>query len=984
MKSQLQIPFLLTCLLFAALGPVISYAQILPKDSLKQSILTDSPPLSDSLLLGDLLLSSDSLALIDTIPPSLDSLALVGKSDSLLLSDSLTLNDSTLLGLDSLALAGRMDSLGRPIAPPIVVPMSADSLDAKVDYSANDSMHYDIKNERIYLYGEASVQYNTMNLTADYIIFDWAKNTVYAEGLPDSLGRTGGNPEFKDGDQSFKAKKMRYNFETRKGIIYDVTSQQGNDMYVLSSKAKFISPEPGLDSTAFKESDDVVYSSNSIFTTCNHPNPHFGIRSRKQKVVPNKLVIVGPSNLEIASIPTPLWLPFGFFPISKGKRTGLIFPRDYEFSETWGFGLRDVGWFFPLGEYFNLQLTGEIYTRGTWGIKAFSRYDRRYRYSGDLTVAFSNRRSEFANGLPRKDRSWSFRWSHRQAPTAHPTNNFSVSANIQTNNFQSLTQNDFQSVSQNQLNSTFTFSKNFPGTPFRLSVFASHNQNTQTRDMRITLPTIDLQMNRIYPFKRKIPSGPERWYEKLSLQYTMNAQNQFVTTDTTLFSSETLENAKNAIRHTVNSDVAFNLFKHFNLSPRVDYAEIWHFKTLRRVFDPTPVIDTAFIVSPDGLDTIPDLTDTTSFGTVTDIFDTGFRALRLFNASLGLNTNIFGVREFQKGFIRGIRHTIKPSISANFTPDYTSERLGYFEEVQTDSRFDELTTYSIFDQGLYDRPSSSGLVAALSYTINNIFEAKYFSKKDSTINKFRLFDNIVLSGNHNFAADSLQWSEVRLRGNTRIFKKLTNLQFNAAFDPYAVEFTDSGTKRRINTFYKETNGKYLRFDRAMLTISTGMSISQIRDLFTKEESGAQGGQAGEGEKPPPGNATKPLRGGGDEALLDLFENFRISHNFSLEANRLEGRDTIFVRAHTIRLSGRIKLTEKWNINVGNISYDFNSKRLVYPDLGFSRDLHCWEMGMSWRPERGTYNFYIRVKPGTLDFLEIPYKKNNQDALNRFR
>ncbi|NUO03292.1 MAG: LPS-assembly protein LptD, partial [Saprospiraceae bacterium] len=269
--------------------------------------------------------------------------------------------------------------------------LSKDSLDAPVEYDARDSMIYDIAGQKVHLFGNASVKYQTITLEAAHIIFDWKTNIVTAGGLPDSLGNLAGFPKFTEAENEFNAKRMEYNFRTRKGIIYDVTSQQ-DDIVVHAARSKFVGTAPSTDTT--RQRNDIIYSEDAIFTTCTHPEPHFGIRSSRQKVIPNKLVVVGPSNLEIMNVPTPLWLPFGFFPINKGRRTGLLFPRDYEFSPALGFGIKEIGWFFPLGDNFNLSVTGNIYLKGTWGINAQSQYRKRYKYSGSFNLGFDSRRTE--------------------------------------------------------------------------------------------------------------------------------------------------------------------------------------------------------------------------------------------------------------------------------------------------------------------------------------------------------------------------------------------------------------------------------------------------------------------------------------------------------------------------------------------------------------------------------------------------------------
>jgi LptD protein len=840
---------------------------------------------------------------------------------------------------------------------------SKDSLDAPITYDSQDSMILDIKNKKVHLYGKAVVTYTSLELTADYIIFDWGNNIVEAVGLPDSVGNISGNPVFKESDQTFNAKRIRYNFKTKKGLVYEATTQE-KDVYVLGKVGKMHSKDESKGQT-----DDYIFSENAIFTTCDHPDPHFGIRSQKQKVIPNKVVVVGPSNLEVGGVPTPLWLPFAFFPLKKGERTGLIFPRDYEFSDAWGFGLRNVGWYFPINDYLDLTVSGDIYTRGSWGLKLNSKYRKNYKFSGSLTLGFSDRRSE-ERGVPISNKSYTLQWSHTQDPKAHPLNRFSGSVNIQSNNYQSLNLNDFNSKYQNTLTSNINYTRLFPDKPFRFTASMSHSQNTQTRKVDIKLPTADFQLTRIYPFKRKAGTGKDKWFEKISLQYTANAQNRISATDTTLFSQQTLDDMQFGIKHTANTNASFQVLKFFNITPAINYKEIWYFDHVQKELDPSLVVDTTWVViDPDFPDSVKMELDTVSYGTVEDLKVRGFKPLRLFNTNISVSTQIFGTKRFSKGKIRGLRHVLKPIVSFGYTPDYTNPSLGYFDYVDTDTRpeFNNPERYDIFENGIYDRTPTGGKAMSLSYSLNNIFEAKVWSKRDSTEKNIKLFDNFRINGDYNFAADSFQLSRVRMNGTTRLFKGITTLTFSASFDPYAFDVEEG---RRINKFYWDTDRKFLRFEAASLRFNTGLTINKIRDIVTGKD---------KNEKSEPASAKL-----GDEGILDMFAGFRISHQLAFTGmTQLNGRDTFFVSTNSITMSGSIKLTRKWSLRVGNISYDFKLNRLVYPDIGFYRDLHCWQMGMDWQPANGTYSFYLNVKPGSLDFIKVPYQRGNQDAFRGF-
>lgn len=882
--------------------------------------------------------------------------------------DSISPDTTLLLSIDSLSGLSPADTL--PLAPDSLsiglgqITYSQDSLDAPVDYSAVDSMIYDISGQKIHLYGGAQVTYTTIKLKADYIEFDWATSIVAASGLPDSLGRTVGKPEFSDGDQVFEADSMRYNFQTRRGMVYDVKTAQ-NDVIVHSQRSKFISGQKVEGDTI--KANDIIFSEDALFTTCQHEHPHFGIHSRKQKVIANKLVVVGPSNLEIMNVPTPLWLPFGFFPISKGRSTGLLFPRDYEYSPQWGFGLRDIGWFFPLGEYFNLSVTANVYVKGTWGVNAYSQYRKRYKYNGSFRIGYDVRRSEDNEGNISRPTSFGISLTHNQDRAAHPTNTFGGSINIQTNKFQSRVYNDAQNVLQNQLNSNFSFVKNWQDKPLTLNVGLTHSQNTQSSRVTINFPNVQFLTQTLYPFRRKERVGSEKWYETITLRYTGEARNRFEAADTTLFSRKTLQDAQFGVKHTAASGTSFKLFKYFNLNPGVNYEEVWYLKSLRKDFIPGLEIDTIENNAGTTFDTI-------RYGVVNDTIIPGFQSYRKFNANLTLNTQIFGTLLFKKGWLRGVRHLAKPSISLVYSPDYQDPDLGYIRTVQDERDPDLFSEYSIFDGSIFGGPPRSGRQMGLSYSLNNIFEAKYYSKKDSIEKKLKLFDNIIVSGNYNFAADSLKWSPVSMGGTTRFFKGITTLSARAVFDPYVVD--ENG--RRIDRTVWRDRGAFLRFDQANANIATRLTVGKIRAIFQgKEEEVVEDLEE---------EAIRSREDRNKETdFLSLFENFNISHNIVMNWSRKpDGRDTFMISTHTVNMQGNIRLTDNWSVNVGNFGYDFARKGLSYPSIGFQRDLHCWEMSMSWQPTRGTYSFSIRVKPGTLDFLKIPYEQNNADAIRAFQ
>jgi hypothetical protein len=382
--------------------------------------------------------------------------------------------------------------------------ISEDTLEAEVQRQARDSSIYDNVAKKAYLYGDASVSYQDIQLTAGLIVFEWENDIVLAKPFPDSSGRLAGFPSFQDGEQQFTADSIKYNFKTGKGIVYDVRTSQ-DDIYIIGERSKFIRGT-GSDTT----SNDIVNTQSAIFTTCSAPVPHFGIRSNKVKIIPNKLAVVGPSQLEIMGVPTPLWFPFGFFPLKSGRSTGLIFPNDYEYSPQFGFGLRGIGWFFPLGDHLNLTGTGNIFLKGSYGLNVRSQYNKRYKYSGSLDLGFDSRKIEnLSDGSFNRSNSYSIRFSHRQDRRAHPTNNFGGSINIQTNDYQSRVFNDANNVLNSQLSSNLNFTKTWDDKPITFSAGLNHSQNNQTREMNISFPNARFITQSLYPFRRE--GGRQRW-----------------------------------------------------------------------------------------------------------------------------------------------------------------------------------------------------------------------------------------------------------------------------------------------------------------------------------------------------------------------------------------------------------------------------------------------------------------------------------------
>jgi len=916
---------------------------------------------------------------IDSLPKIVDSLKTIPTDFSSKLDSLRNATNSTSAG-----------SFGGPSGvDPRVKVADNGGLDEQIDYTAVDSQRMDVKNQIVYLFGGAQVIYGSRTLTADYIVFDMKNNIATAEGVLDSVsGQITGRPYFEDGEQKFESERLKYNFKKGKGIIYGARTQQ-SDMYVLGERTKYISQE-----TKDTLMGDVIYSANALVTTCNHDQPHFGFRAKKIKVVPDKVAVVGPSNLEIAGIATPIVLPFGFFPLSENKQTGMV-RGEFERSSTLGLGFRGWGWYFPISDYMDLTLRGDIYTRGTIRVYGDMNYYRRYKYRGGLGVTITSNQTEEGLDFFRSN-SIGLNWRHNQDAKANPAQSFGGSLNLQTNNNQAATFNDANSRLENTIRSNINYRNTFPDKNYTFSAGLSHSQNTRSRQVTIDFPNADFQVQQFFPFKRKIPKAKPAWYEKISVRYDANLKGRISATDTTLFTQQTLDDLQVGMRQRASANASFNLFKYIQVGPSINYTEVWNIKSLERRLNPELTIEVDSIQLNPGEEKVA-VFDTTAFGTVEEELVYGFSPYRLFNTGVSASTKIFGTLKFKKGWLRGIRHQLSPSVSFNYTPDYTSGILDYFREVDTDIRdgFNNPEEYNIFGESIYERPSAGGEQRNLSFRLGNLVEAKYFSKKDSTDKKFKLINTLNISGTYNMAKDTQQWSVIRFSGNTSFFDRLTTLTFGWQLDPYALD----ADGRRSNNFNLNENGKILRFIDANVGLTTRMPLKKLREIITGKKTPARTGNrngpnttsgpppgvgSGSGDRPPREQTRRTQSVQRPVSLWEWFETFTFSHEFRARLQRVDGRDTLVVQTHGIRTSGNIQLTEKWRLNFGNIAYDFKNKAFSYPSLGFTRDLHCWELNMQWYPESGIYNFSLKVKPGSLGFISVPWGRNRFDGASQFR
>ena len=831
-------------------------------------------------------------------------------------------------------------------------------LDDIIDYGSTDSSFVDLKENQIHLFGNAFVKYKKYDLKAGYIIFDFDNNEASAFQLEDLQGRKTQRPDFTDGTNKFKSNGLRFNFKTSKGLIFDALTQEG-EFTIHGSRTKFISKDS--DSTFV---DDQINNENALITTCDADHPHYGIRARKLKVVPNKLAIIGLSQLEIMGIPTPIILPFGFFPLVEGRSSGIIFPNNFEYDDNLGIGFREVGYYFPLNDYMDLRVTGDIYTRGTHRLSARTQYKKRYKYNGNVQLSYANNIGESTiDGSRTSRKSFAIKLTHNQDAKAHPYRNISGNINLSTNRHDQVNTTAYENVVNNKISSNFYYKHSMPGTPFTFSSAFTHFQDNQTRKVDITLPDVKLNMRTIYPFKSD-KGGKEGWYEKITFDYDAKFKNYVSATDTTLFTNEVWENLQTGLSHKAVSGASFNVLKYFNVSVNADLEQFVLTRTQDRMFDPNLILDTIGYEFLQLGDSIP-ITETT-YGKIDETFENGLATVEKFGMSMTANTQLFNTRRFKKGWLRGLRHTATPEIGFSYTPDTQNK---YQDSVQVSSdptMMDEFTYYNPYKGGAFD-PSFNSKQMALTYGIKNFFEGKYWSKSDSTEKKFKLLNALDINGRYNFAADSIKFSPLSIRGNTSFFKGVTSVNFDARYQFYEKNTNGQLTKE---TVWSKTR-RPVKFDVFNLTVTNGLTIGKIRELVFG------GGKSDKGEEPK--DKKKEKKQG--KSLADWVDNFRISHNFQYRIQKQNnGVDTGFVQTHSIRFSGNIELTDSWNLSIQNISYDLVNKKFVFPQFSLNRDLHCWNMQFSWTPSIEVYSFSIGVKSSSLSFLKYDYGQRNSGRL----
>tara|TARA_B110000037_G_scaffold69825_1_gene84400 strand:+ start:18960 stop:21611 length:2652 start_codon:yes stop_codon:yes gene_type:complete len=823
---------------------------------------------------------------------------------------------------------------------------SAKFLEGIVTYKAKDYTSINQKTQQIYLYNEAEIQYKDMDIKAGVIIIDYGKDIVYAGRLKDSLGVYSQHPVFKQGNDIVEPDSIAFNIKTKKALIWNSkTEQQGGR--IISDLTK-------------KENDSVYFVKRAKFTTSeDEENPEYYFLLRKAKIVPGKKVVTGLTNMFIADVPTPIGLPFAFFPLTQTRTSGVIFPTFGEESRR-GYFLQNGGYYFALSDYFDLATLGDYYTNGSYGVRVESNYAVRYKFRGSLSFRYENLINS-ERGFPDYSKStiYNLRWNQSQDSKSNPNSRFSASVNLGSSTYfqESVNQLNAANFLNNTLSSSVSYSKTFQVEPqVNISLTATHSQNTNTQVINMTLPTFQGSVDRIFPFAPKVGSK-KGVLENINLQYNVRAENRIQTTDSLFFKAEMFEDAKAGFQHSIPLSTNFKVFKHFSMSTSANYRENWTFNTINKSYD------------------------TESQSVVTTPLK-GFDSFRTYNFSSSIGTTIYGLFDFgEDKKIQAIRHVMRPSVSYNINPAF-DQYYETYEVISADGTTTDEVDYTRFEGSLFGTPGKV-YSSSVGLSLNNNLEAKV-RDKDSTATepkKIFLLNSLNFSTNYNVAGDSLNWSPVRVSGGTQVFDNKMSINFGATLDPYALD----NNNRKIDDFNINNGGSLFRLTSANLTMSYSLSSDTFEnnnsdDTAARDESVKSGGRADDlfGKSQDFGNQQINGKRETTEAKATDLYNYKIPWSLRLAyaVNYNNSRRQSEIASHSLMFSGDIELSPRWSVGASS-GYDLKNKGFTYTQLRFERDLESWRMNFSWIPfsNRTSWNFFIGIRSSILK--DIKYEKRKQ-------
>jgi lipopolysaccharide assembly outer membrane protein LptD (OstA) len=816
-------------------------------------------------------------------------------------------------------------------------------LDAIVKRIAKDYEKVDQVKKELTLYNEAELYYKDIELKAGIIVMRYDKDEVFAGRIKDSLGNYSQYPYFKQGTNIVEADSIHFNVKTKKGRIWNSRSDQG-EFRVKGEISK-------------RENDSVIFIKNARFTTSkNIDDPEYEFVTSKLKFVPGKKVVVGLTYMEIAHVPTPIGLPFAFFPMTDKAESGFIVPTFGE-NNSRGYFLQNGGYYFALGDYLDLAVLGDYYTNGSHALRFESNYAQRYKFRGNINVRFENI-VESERGFPdyAKQRNYNIQWSHSQDAKANPNSRFSASVNLGSSQYfrQSLNMANIGASLNNNLSSSISYSKTFNTVPqVNASLTATHSQNTNSEIINMSLPTLQASVDRIFPFAPA--DAPKKGIIKnINLQYNLRGENRIQTHDSLFFKAGMWRDARSGFQHSIPLTTNFKIFKYFSVSAGTNYQETWVFNTIKR----------EYIESRD---------------TVIESDERGFDSFRTYNFNSSIGTTIYGTFNFgEDKKIQAIRHVVRPSVSYSYTPSF--ER--YFDSYQTDAA-GNYTQYSRFEDGLFGVPGRT-MANNVGIAVNNTFEAKVRDDENETATepkKVMLLNNLNLATSYDITADSLAWAPLRVSAGTNLFKDKMNINFASTFDPYAID----NAGRRIDVYNIDNGGSLLRFTSANITINYAVS-SKDGESGDRNKEGSQTARNGGREDDLFGTAVdlsnqrnsmfaEDEEEGAEEDKSDGgFYNAKLPWDlrfaYSLTYNNSNRQKEI--TGNSVMVSGNIDITPKWKMGFST-GYDFVQKGITFTQLRFERDLLSWRMDFNWVPagvqSQRYWGFFIGIKSSVLSDIK---------------
>lgn len=855
-------------------------------------------------------------------------------------------------------------------------------IDAPVHYTAEDSIVYDATTGLAHLYGQSTVKYTDMDLASEKIYINLDSSIVHATGAQDSTGTLFGTPSFKMGSDEYESDTMAFNFKTKKGLISGVYTQQ-EDGYLTSELSK-------------RNDKGELFLQHGRYTTCDEPHPDFYIALSRAKVRPGKNVVFGPAYLVVADVPLPLAIPYGFFPFSKSYSSGLIMPTYGDETER-GFYLRDGGYYFAISDRMDLKLLGEIYTKGSWGLSAASNYRKRYRYSGSFFASYQNTINGEKN-MPdyAKQTSFKIQWSHRQDAKANPFRTLSASVNFATSSYERNNLTSMynpQSMTQSTRTSSVSMTNTFSSIGMTLSTTMNLNQNMRDSTIAMTLPDVNINISRFYPFKRKKAAGKERWYEKISMSYTGHLSNSITTKEDKLMHSSLTRDWRNGMQHTIPIQGNFTLFDYININPSINFTDRTYTNKVKKSWD---------------AETGREVSDTID----------GFYNVYNWSMSVSASTKLYGMYIPNKKIfgdkIQAIRHVFTPNVSFNYAPDFSASRYGYYESYQrtnADGTVD-LVEYSPYQGSLYGVPGK-GKTGSISMSISNNVEMKIKSDDDSTgVKKISLIDELGASMSYNLASKIRPWSDLSTNLRLKLSKSYT-FNVNAVFRTYAYELDENGKPRLSDHTTRYSQGKFGRFQGISQNISYTLDNTKVgnfikwlkgervkkedkddrnRDEYddeedeyereTNEDKALQAGQRG-AKRESAGKAETD-----EDGYMAFSLPWSLSFGYGITMRENTGgqfnyktMNYPYSYTQTLNCSGNVRISDGWNISFST-GYDFDNKKISMTTASLSRDLHCFNMSCSVVLAPYTsYNFSFRCNAATLtDALKYDKRSSYSNAV----